>query len=89
MTFQSDVAPLRRIALKHARDALVGPERVSDQWATLRYLSAPDYDKACREFDDFASLLERLEPLHPRSSPSGPSNPQSGKGGRGGGPLAN
>jgi len=60
MTFQSDVAPLRRIALKHARDALVGPERIADQWAALGYPSAPDYDSACREFDDFAALLERL-----------------------------
>ena len=60
MTLQSDVAPLRRALLKHARDAFVSQERIADQWAGLGYLGEPDYETACREFDDFASLLEEL-----------------------------
>jgi N-dimethylarginine dimethylaminohydrolase len=60
MTFQSEVLPLRRVLLKHARDAFVSPERIGAQWRALGYLSEPEYDAACREYDDFASLLERL-----------------------------
>ena len=60
MTLQSEVAPLRRALLKHARDGFVSPERIAEQWAELGYLGAPDYDTACREFDGFADLLEKL-----------------------------
>jgi hypothetical protein len=58
--YQSDVAPLRRVLLAHARDALQGPARISEQWRQLNYLGAPDFDEACRESDAFAALLERL-----------------------------
>lgn len=60
MTLQSEVAPLRRVLLKHAQDAFVSPGRIAEQWAGLDYLGAPDYDVACREYDAFAELLEEL-----------------------------
>lgn len=60
VTFQSDVLPVRRVLLKHARDAFVSDERVGEQWRALGYLSRPDFDEACREYDAFAGLLERL-----------------------------
>lgn len=60
MTFQSDDAPLRRVLLKHARDAFFSPERVAGQWRALGYLAQPDFDVACREFDAFAALLDTL-----------------------------
>lgn len=58
LTCQSDVAPLKRVALKHARDAFVSPGRVAEQWASLAYTAEPDFDEACREYDAFAGLLE-------------------------------
>lgn len=60
MTWQSEVAPLRRVLLKHARDAFVSAERVEEQWRARGYLQAPDYDEACREYDEFAHLLQEL-----------------------------
>jgi N-dimethylarginine dimethylaminohydrolase len=60
MMYQSDVAPLRRVVLKHARGAFQSPPRIGDQWATLNYLGPPDFDAACRESDALAALLERL-----------------------------
>ena len=60
MTLQSEVAPLRRVLLKHAREALVGPERLAGQWRALGWASPPDYDAACRESDALATLLESL-----------------------------
>ncbi len=53
MTYQSDVAPLRRALLKHARDGFVSPQRIADQWAGLGYLGSPDYDEACRVLQIF------------------------------------
>ena len=58
--YQSDVAPMRRVLLKHARDAFQSPIRIGEQWEALNYLGAPDFDAACRESDAFATLLERL-----------------------------
>lgn len=60
VTPQSDVGALRRVLLKHARDAFVGPASIQAQWAPLNYLSPPDFDAACRESDAFAALLEAL-----------------------------
>jgi N-dimethylarginine dimethylaminohydrolase len=60
VTLQSETAPLRRVLLKHARDAFVNPARVEEQWEGLGYLERPDFDAACREYDAFAGLLERL-----------------------------
>ena len=60
MTLQSDVAPLRRVLLKHARDAFVGEARIAEQWAALDWLAPPDLDAACRESDAFGALLESL-----------------------------
>lgn len=59
-TSQCEVRPLRRVLLKHARDALGSHEAVREQWRALSYLSEPDFDAACREYDAFAALLEEL-----------------------------
>jgi arginine deiminase len=60
MACQSEVTPLKRLLLKHARDAFVSPERVAEQWRQLEYLAPPDFDTACREYDAFVSLLEQF-----------------------------
>ena len=60
MTRQSDVRPLRRVLLRHARDAFVSRDRVAEQWRDLNYTAEPDFDEACREYDAFASLLEEV-----------------------------
>lgn len=60
MLYQSDTAPLRRVLLKHARDAFVDQSRVDAQWASLHFLDRPDFSAACAESDGFAGLLVRL-----------------------------
>lgn len=59
-TYQSDVAPLRRVLLKHVRHAFQRPARIREQWKELNYLGEPDFDEACRESDAFTALLQRL-----------------------------
>lgn len=59
-TLESEVGPLRRVMLRHARDAFESPDAVRSQWRSLNYLAEPDFDEACREYDAFAGLLEEL-----------------------------
>jgi N-dimethylarginine dimethylaminohydrolase len=57
---QTEVGTLERVLLRHARDAFGSTELVKAQWRKLNYLSQPRFDEACREYDQFAELLERL-----------------------------
>ena len=59
-TLQSDVGPLERVLLKHARDAFVDTGSIQAQWAALNYLARPDHAAACRESDALAALLGGL-----------------------------
>ena len=58
MTAQRDAGHLRRVLLKHARDAFVSDERIQDQWRALGYLAPPDYARACDEYERFAAVFE-------------------------------
>ena len=58
--YQSDVSPLRRVLMKHARDAFVAPGRITEQWEDLNYSGPPVYEEACRESDALAIQLEDL-----------------------------
>src|SRR3989449_3953734 len=55
---QSDVGKLRRVAVKHARDAFGDAAAVERQWRDLRYLARPDVTAATPEYERFLTLLE-------------------------------
>ena len=55
---QSDVGKLRRVAVKHARDAFGDAAAVDRQWRELRYLARPDVTAATPEYERFLALLE-------------------------------
>ena len=55
---QSDVGKLRRVAVKHARDAFGDAVAVDRQWRDLRYLARPDVTAAWAEYEHFLALLE-------------------------------
>lgn len=72
--YHSEVGPIRRILLKHPREAFISQENVASQWKALNYLDCPDYSKALQEYADFISLLEETVPeIHylPRDSGTG------------------
>src|SRR6266550_2822510 len=73
---QSDVGRLRRVAVKHARDAFGDAAAVERQWRDLGYLARPDITAATPEYERFLALLEgaggetlRLPPRRPPSKP--------------------
>ena len=57
-TAQSETGALRRVLLKHPREAFRGSDFIAEQWASLNYHAAPDYGRAVDEFDHFVAHLE-------------------------------
>jgi len=55
---QSEVGKIKRLLLKHPRQAFVDTKNISRQWERLNYLQAPDFEKALREYDHFVDLLK-------------------------------
>ena len=56
-TVQSDIGPIGRLVIKHARDAFVSQAEIDRQWEPLNYLGRPDFARAVDEYDRFAALL--------------------------------
>src|SRR5207245_1296046 len=54
---QSDVARLRRVAGKHARDAFRSDASLDRQWRDLNYTARPDLARATSEYEGFLALL--------------------------------
>jgi len=72
---QSEVGKLRRVAVKHARDAFGDAAAVERQWRDLRYLARPDVTAATPEYERFLALLDAagvetlgLDSLYPRDA---------------------
>lgn len=59
-TFHSEVRPLRRVVVKHAREAFVDLHCIERGWKDLGYIRPPDYELAVQEYDGFIATLDRL-----------------------------
>jgi N-dimethylarginine dimethylaminohydrolase len=59
---QSEVNRIKRLLLKHPRDAFLSQESIQAQWKGLNYTNPPDFDRAVEEYDEFVRLLERFIP---------------------------
>jgi len=55
---QSETAPIRRLILRHPRDAFRNQAAIDREWRDLNYPEAPAFDAAIAEFDRFAALFE-------------------------------
>ena len=53
----NEYGPLRRVALRHPRAAFGGPEAAAASWRALGYEAAPDFARACADYDGFAAIL--------------------------------
>lgn len=51
---------LRRVALRHAREAFVSQAALNRQWQALNYHAMPDFNAALREYDAFLKLFQEL-----------------------------
>jgi N-dimethylarginine dimethylaminohydrolase len=58
MSAQSEIAAVRRMVLKHPREAFVSDLSIARQWRDLGYLARPDLHRAADEFDALVELLK-------------------------------
>ena len=56
-TAQSDTLPLRRVLLKHAREAFGSTAALSACWSDLAFTGEPDFGRAVAEYDRFVEVL--------------------------------
>ena len=59
---QSMIAPVEILLLKHSREAFRSQEYLEAAWKEFGYLACPDYEEALREYQAFASLVEKHVP---------------------------
>ena len=57
---QTDVGPVARVVVKHARDAFRSQREIDDQWRSLNYTDRPDFVRAVEEYQHLVALLEEL-----------------------------
>lgn len=58
---QSMVAPIRRLLLKHPREAYQNQSKIDAQWQALHYTGHPDYEVAMDEYEGFLSLIKQFD----------------------------
>ena len=56
--WQSDVHALKRVLMKHVRDAFGTDLQVDNQWQELNYLGRPSLEGALREYEALTSLIQ-------------------------------
>jgi len=59
MTSQSEFGTIKKLVVKHARDAFQEPAAIAAQWQDLNYTAAPDFAQAIAEYDAFLELLRK------------------------------
>jgi N-dimethylarginine dimethylaminohydrolase len=52
---------MTHVAVKHARDAFVSADQLSQQWEAHGFTARPDFDLACRQYDAFLEALATLD----------------------------
>ncbi len=60
LTSQTDVGPVARVVVKHARDAFGSQREIDDQWRSLHFTGRPDFVRAVEEYEHLVALLEEL-----------------------------
>lgn len=58
---QSMYAPIRRMALKHPRQAFISQTNLEAQWQSLFYFGCPDFENSLTEYEKFVGLLEQFD----------------------------
>lgn len=57
---QTDVGKIKRILLKHAKDAFRDDDQIDKEWQALNFLGRPNREAAIKEYDQFVELLSKF-----------------------------
>lgn len=60
-TAESEVGVLKKVLLKHARDAFRSQEYIDAHWQELNYLEPPDFKKAVDEYERFVEIFQERD----------------------------
>ncbi|MFL3013027.1 MAG: dimethylarginine dimethylaminohydrolase family protein [Candidatus Neomarinimicrobiota bacterium] len=55
------VDPIKRIILKHPKDAFINQNKVDSEYRSLNFFGAPDLKKSLKEFKHFTKILNSFE----------------------------
>jgi len=58
---QSMYSPIRRMVLKHPRQAFISQENLEAQWQSLFYFGCPDFENSLSEYEKFVGILEQFD----------------------------
>jgi len=56
---QSEVGKVKSVLIKHPKDGFISQKSIDAQWKALNYSGCPDFNKALREYENFADLLKK------------------------------
>ena len=59
---QDMVTQVRRILLKHPKDAFIDQSKIDRQSSELNYSTTPDFDISCKDYDNFLNIIKSFEP---------------------------
>ena len=59
---QDMVTQVRRILLKHPKDAFIDQSKIDRQSSELNYSNTPDFEIACKDYDQFLDLIRSFGP---------------------------
>ena len=62
LSCQDMVSPIKRILLKHPKDAFINQAKINKETNQLNYSSIPDYEKSCTDYDKFLKLIKSFGP---------------------------
>lgn len=54
-------APIKRMLLKHPREAFISQANLDAQWEKLIYFGCPDFEKSLVEYERFVNVLEQFD----------------------------
>jgi arginine deiminase len=55
---QNETGALRKVLLKHPKDAFRSRDYIRENWQDLHYVRPPDFSRAVREFENFVRIFE-------------------------------
>ncbi|UOQ92350.1 arginine deiminase family protein [Halobacillus shinanisalinarum] len=59
MCAQTMYEPLRRVIVKHPKEAFLSQNQLKDQWKSFHYIEEPHYERAIEEYEQFLGILKK------------------------------
>ena len=59
---QDMVSTVKRILLKHPKDAFINQKKIDDESHGLNYIGKPNFELACNQYENFIKLVKTFKP---------------------------